>query len=82
MFGRKEKLTRSLFSAGILKTFGKLDQQDIDNINGSSDRLASQLIQQYGWSPEDAQSRVEGLRATLSKETENSEMTPNAGVGS
>ncbi len=79
MFGQKEKSAKSLFSDGILKAFGKLDQWDID---GSPERLVTQLIEQYGWNPKDAQSRVEELRASLSKETENSEIPSIARVGS
>lgn len=82
MLGRKAKLRKSAFNTGILTTFGKVDQQDIDKIDGNSERLVTQLIQQYGWIPEDAQNRVDFLSARLSKESKYCKMPPKQRVGS
>ena len=59
MLGRRRKLAELAFSAGILKSFGKLNQQDIDAIDGCPERLVRQLINQYGWTRDAAQDRVE-----------------------
>ncbi len=39
MFGRKAREARSKFNAGLLKTFGKLSQLDIDKVDGRRERL-------------------------------------------
>ncbi len=68
MFGQKKKAARLAFSEGILTTFGKLDQQDIAQIEGQSARLVSHLIDQYGWSADFAQTKVDGFCTYLSDE--------------
>lgn len=60
-------------------TFGKLTQQDIDAIDGQSERLVGKLIEQYGWNPEVAGSRVESFRACLSQKSKASEKPPSTG---
>ena len=51
MLDQKTKLATSVFSAGILTTFGRLSQGDIDDIDGHPERLVARLIEQYGWEP-------------------------------
>jgi uncharacterized protein (DUF2132 family) len=82
MLGQKTKSAKPVFNAGILRTFGKLSQHDIDVIDGHAERLVTQLVEQYDWNLGDAQSRVEGFRAGLSNESKYSEISPNARVGS
>ncbi len=67
MFGLKKRQKKLAFNARILTTFGKLDQLDIANINGCSQRLATQLMDRYGWSPTDAQIKAERFSSNLSK---------------
>ncbi len=80
MLGQKKRRERLAFNAEILRTFGKLDQQDIDNIEGSSERLRTHLIQRYKWSLDEAASRVASFRAVLSTQPQINELPPDAGV--
>ena len=66
MLGLKWKPSRSTFNARLLTTFGKLDEQDIDDINGCQQRLAVHLINRYGWNTEEAQAKVDRFSSSLS----------------
>ena len=65
MLDQKTKLAKTAFSAAILKTFGKLSEDEIGAIDGQPDRLVIQLMEQYGLHEDVAQRRVEGFRASL-----------------
>ena len=77
MLGRKKKLAIMKFSHGILTTFGKLDQQDVHTIDGNTERLVTPMMEQYGWQLDDARSRVDLFRASLTKQPNCSMMTSN-----
>ena len=51
--------SKSMFKVKVLTTFGKLNEQEIDECDASPDRLAALLVDRYGLSPTDAQSRVD-----------------------
>ena len=61
-----KKQDNTLFNASILATFGKLDQSDIDEIDGHPDRLMEELVSQYGLTTEEAQHRVDDFQSRLS----------------
>lgn len=77
MLDQKTKSATSVFSAGILTTFGKLSQQEIDTIDGHPERLVIQLIEQYGWERDVAQKEVKNLQARLSTASGNTGTTSN-----
>ncbi len=56
---QKILLANVAFKQGILSTFGKLDDFDIDKISGSPERLLTTLMDRYGWSPSYAKIQVE-----------------------
>lgn len=66
MLGQKKRRDTLAFNAAILRTFGKLDQQDINAIDGVAERLVTHLVQRYEWSPGDAVIRVNRFNAKLS----------------
>jgi uncharacterized protein (DUF2132 family) len=70
MIGRRKKTVKSAFGIGILQTFGKLDQRDIDEIDGRPERLVHQLIEQYGWTEAVARRKVDAFQSGLSKKRE------------
>lgn len=82
MMAQETKVYQSAFNTGILTTFGKLDQHDIGKFDGDPEQLVSELIEQYGWNVDEAQSRVEGFCASLSSESHFSKLTPNQRVRS
>ena len=47
-----------IFKAEVRKTFGKLNEQEIDDCDACPDRLMTQLIDRYALSRADAQSKV------------------------
>ena len=53
------KIPRSVFQAGVLTTFGKLNEQEIEDCDVSSNRLAAVLIHRYGWSAAVAQTKAD-----------------------
>lgn len=59
------KTDNTLFNAGVLATFGKLDQSDIDEIDGRPERLIEELVRQYGLTTDEAQHRVDGFQIKL-----------------
>ena len=63
--GLLRKADNSKFNAGILATFGKLDQRGIDGIDGRPERLVKELVDQYGWTSAEAQLRVDGFQRKL-----------------
>lgn len=69
MFGQKRKAARLAFSEGILTTFGKLNQRDIEKIEGQPIRLVTHLIDQYGWNAAFAQTKVDAFCSRLSNAT-------------
>lgn len=69
MSGHKTtEANKAAFNAEILRTFGKLSQQDIDKIDGQTIRLATELVEQYGWPEETAQRRALAMDIALSKD--------------
>lgn len=58
MLGQNRKLEKAAFARGILTTFGKLDECDIEKIDGRLERLISLLMQRYGWSDEFARKMI------------------------
>lgn len=54
------------FSLCVMKTFGKLDADEIKSINGRPDLLVSCLSESYGWSRADAQAKVDRFMADIS----------------
>ena len=58
MLGMENKSARQKFNDGILRTFGKLDALDIENVDGSPDQLVINLLKYYGWSSAVAQQKV------------------------
>lgn len=65
MFGIEKTTSKSAFKAGVLSTFGKLDEQDIMDVDGRSERLATQLMDRYDWSSAYAQTRVDEFCSNL-----------------
>lgn len=60
------KADNTLFNAAILATFGKLNQSDIDEIDGRPERLIDELVRQYRLTTEEAQRRVDDFQSELS----------------
>ena len=65
MLGFTWNTSKPAFNARLLTTFGKLDEQDIADINGCQKRLVTELINRYGWNADDAQSKVDQFSSTL-----------------
>ena len=59
------KADNTLFNAAILARFGRLDQSDIDEIDGHPERLMDELVRQYKLTTEEAQRRVDDFRSQL-----------------
>jgi hypothetical protein len=59
------KPTISIFNATLRTTFGKLDEQDISEIDENYDRLASCLADRYEWDNELAQAKIVQFRSTV-----------------
>jgi uncharacterized protein YjbJ (UPF0337 family) len=66
MFGQNARKAKSIFNAGLLKTFGKLSQPDIDRIDGRPERLIAELVEQYGWNEDYAKQKNEAFELKLS----------------
>ena len=62
------KADNTLFNAAILSTFGRLDQSDIDKIDGHPERLMDELVRQYGLTTGEAQRRVDDFRSELASQ--------------
>ena len=75
------KTDNTLFNAGVLTTFGKLDQSDIDEINGRPERLIEELVLQYGLTADEAQHRVEGFQSKLSTQASGDKLSVISPVG-
>ena len=56
---KNPKIHKNLFMLGILRTFGKIDQDDLERIDGNSERLVSRLAHRYDWQPDEARRKVE-----------------------
>jgi hypothetical protein len=65
MQGLTWKPTTSIFNAALRTTFGKLDEQDISEIDENYDRLASCLADRYEWDYEFAQSKIVQFRSAV-----------------
>ena len=65
MLGYKWNTSKPVFNARLLTTFGKLDEQDIADINGCQKRLVTELINRYGWNADEAQSKVDQFNSNL-----------------
>ena len=59
--------SNSAFNAKILTTFGKLNDQDILDVDGCAERLITQLMDRYGWGPAYAQTNVNRFCTKLSE---------------
>ncbi|EGF24394.1 hypothetical protein [Rhodopirellula baltica] len=66
MFGHNAREAKSIFNAGLLKTFGKLSQPDIDRIDGRPERLIFELVEQYGWNEDVSKQKTEAFELKLS----------------
>ncbi len=66
MFGRSASRARSVFNAGLLKTFGKLSHLDIEKIDGRAERLVIELVEQYGWNENFAKQKAVAFELKLS----------------
>ena len=65
------KTDNTLFNTGILATFGKLNQSDIDKIDGRPERLIDELVGQYGLTIGEAQRRVDDFQSKLANQANN-----------
>ncbi len=65
MFSKKDRQEKMAFNQAILNTFGKLDQNDIQSIDGNIDRLLSNLMTRYNLSMDDAGVKLERFQARL-----------------
>ena len=54
---------------GVLRTFGKIDQDDLVRIDGNSERLVSRLVHRYDWQPDEARRKVEEFCDRLATST-------------
>lgn len=66
MFGHKAREAKAIFDAGLLKTFGKLSQPDIVEIDGRPKRLIAKLVERYGWNESFAKQKTEAFELKLS----------------
>ncbi|QDT60505.1 hypothetical protein SV7mr_30280 [Stieleria bergensis] len=66
MFGHNAREAKTIFNAGLLKTFGKLSQPDIARIDGRPERLIAELVEQYGWNEDFAKQKTEAFELKLS----------------
>jgi uncharacterized protein YjbJ (UPF0337 family) len=80
MLYNEDRRTKVAFSEAILRTFGKLDQNDIRAIDGDIDRLLSHLEERYDWSPDDARIKVERFHAKFLARNQNVFNTSNSRV--
>lgn len=82
MFGHNAKQAKAIFSTELLTTFGKLSQPDIDKIDGRSERLISELTDQYGWCEDFARQKAEAFELKLSIGSTANPAKVQVGVGS
>jgi uncharacterized protein YjbJ (UPF0337 family) len=82
MFGHNAREARSIFGKGLLKTFGKLSQPDIDQIDGRHERLIAELVEQYGGTENFAKQKTEAFELKLSVNAATITNELPAGVGS
>lgn len=75
------KTDNTLFNAGVLATFGKLDQSDIDEIDGRPERLIEELVRQYGLTTDEAQHRVDDFQIKLSTQASGDNISAISRVG-
>lgn len=68
VFGHNAREAKTIFNAGLLKTFGKLNQPDIARIDGRAERLIAELVEQYGWNEDFAKQKTEAFEVLLSIE--------------
>lgn len=80
MLRLKAKRETSAFNDAILITFGKLDQKDIDDINGNIERLITHLAEKYELTTETARNRAEGFHAILKSKSRAGSQRLNAEV--
>ncbi len=66
MLSSAKKTTRNRFNDGILTTFGKIDAQEIAEVDGQPVQLAALLMKKYGWSSADAQHKVDLFMTRIS----------------
>ena len=66
MLRLRKKPSKLLFASRVKTTFGKLDEQDIGEINGCSERLVMKLMDRYGWNPTYAHTKVAQFSSNLS----------------
>lgn len=82
MFGQNAREAKSIFNAGLLKTFGKLSQPDIDRIDGRRERLIAALVKRYGWSEDFSKQKTEAFERKLAIGETSPTIELPAGVGS
>ncbi len=82
MFGHNAKKSKAMFGVGILTTFGKLSQPDIDKIDGRSERLITELTDQYGWCEDFARQKADAFELKLAMGTTENLSNVPAGVAS
>jgi hypothetical protein len=80
MLGHKKRRAKLAFNEAILTTFGKLDQKDIQTIDGNSDRLLTHLVRRYEWTTNNAESKVRRFRADLTGKSLNGVSSSSAGT--
>lgn len=66
MLSSAKKTARNRFNDGILTTFGKIDAQEIAEVDGQPVQLATLLMKKYGWSSADAQHKVDLFMTRIS----------------
>lgn len=71
MFGRKAKMNKAAFNADVLTTFGKLNQEAIDKIDGQPHLLVNELVAQYGWEEAVARRRIVGIGVCHAEDKQN-----------
>ncbi len=47
------------FKGDVRKQWGKITDDDYDQVAGSRDKLAGKLQERYGWAKEDAESKID-----------------------
>ena len=55
------EISKSVFRAEVVTTFGKLNEKDIEDCDALPDRLATQLVINYGWSSAYARTKADEL---------------------
>lgn len=69
MLGVANRSATKTFNDGILTTFGKLDEFEIEELDGQPEKLVVALMKYYGWSDAGAREKVDQFLTRIASVT-------------